>query len=462
MVSLRDHPEDQTTAHGRSRERYRRAAFTGVASALNRAVSLAISVITVPITYRYLGAERYGMWMTISSFILMLTFADLGMSNGLINMVADAVGRRDFSSARSFVASAFWMLCGVAAVLAAAMACGYPFINMARLFNVHSPQALREAGPALLALFLCFILNLPLGTVRGTQSGLQKGYVNNLWNILGALLALAALLAAIRLHAGLPLLVLALSGPPVIASFFNGVELFGWSHPDLRPTPRAIHREATVRLFHTGMMFFLLQLSISIGMQIDNIVIAQILGASSVAAYAVPARLFNMINALMVLVSGSVWPAYADALARADGLWIRKTFRRVSIAGISVAVVLSILFVAFGNRILALWIGPQMHASFLLLAMLGGFCVLSGYLQPVNFLLNGVGEFRVQVICAVVMALLNIALSIFFVERYGIVGAILGTVIAQFVVQAVPLTIVARRVLRGLKQAPGETIGHET
>jgi len=461
MGSLRDHPADRTTAHSRSRERYRRAALTSLASALSRFISLAISVVTVRLTFRYLGAERYGMWMTVSSFVLMLTFADLGMSNGLINLVADAFGRKESQTARKAVASAFWMLLLVAAVLAVAMACGYPFINMARLFNVHTPLALREAGPTLLAFFLCFVLNLPLGTVRGTQTGLQKGYVNNLWNILGTLLSLAALLAAIHLHAGLPLLVLALSGPPLLASFLNGVELFGWSHPELRPAPRFVSREAASRLFGTGMMFFLLQLCISIGMQTDNIVIAQILGPSSVADYAVPARLFNMINALMVLVSGSIWPAYADALARADGAWIRKTYRRVSIAGTAVAIVLSALFVAFGNRLLALWIGPEMHASTTLLVLLAAFCILNGYLQPVNFLLNGVGAFRVQVICAIVMAVLNIALSIYFVHRYGLFGAILGTVIAQLLVQAAPLTLAARRVLRGLQQAPDDVVRHE-
>ena len=96
-----------------------------------------------------------------------------------------------------------------------------------------------------------------------------------------------------------------------------------------------------------------------------------------------------------------------------------------------------------------------------LLVLLAAFCILNGYLQPVNFLLNGVGAFRVQVICAIVMAVLNIALSIYFVHRYGLFGAILGTVIAQLLVQAAPLTLAARRVLRGLQQAPDDVVRHE-
>ncbi len=428
--------------------------LTGLTASISKAVSIVISILTVRLTLRYLGAERFGMWMTISSIVMMFAFADFGMSNGLVNLVAIALGRDDLRAARQAAASAFWMLCTVAGLLTLVAAAAYPFVDAASFFNVHSAIAMHEAGPALLVFFVCFILNLPLGVVRGTQTGMQNAFINNLWSILGSVFSLVFLLIAIHFRVGLPLLVLGLSGAPILALLLNGIELFGWSHRDLMPSFNSFSRESVTLLFRTGLMFSLLQLAYCIGMQTDNVVIARIMGARSVADYAVPFRLFNFVNVFLVMLSGSMWPAYADAMARQDGSWIRRTFKRVSIGGTAITLVVTALLIILGNRLLALWVGPQIPASSALLMALGAQCVVYAYLQPINFLLNGIGRFKIQVICAIAMAFVNLGLSIVLVKRYGVIGAVLGTVIAQLLVQVIPLTIAAREALRDLGPKP--------
>lgn len=458
IPSLRRRSAGQDTAQDRSRERYRLAALSGSATLVGKVVSVGTSVLTVRLALRYLGPERYGMWMTISSVVMMMGFADFGMSSGLVNLVADAMGRGDRATARRASASAFWMLTTVAIVLSATMLVAYPSLDTARLFNVHSPIAMRESGPALLVLFICFVINLPLGAVRSVQTGLQKTFINSLWGILGSLFSLAALLLAIRLHASLPMLVLSLSGPPVAAAVLNGFELFGWSHPELLPIFSAFSRESALRLSRMGFMFFLLQMSLAIGMQTDNIVIAQIMGAKAVSAYAIPARLFNIVTSLLVMLSGILWPAYADAFARSDVQWIRRTFLRVTLVGTGATLILTPFLIIFGNTFLNIWVGPQVRATPQLLTTFGVQCVLYAYLQPIAFLLNGLGKLREQVVSAVAMAILNLALSIVLVRRYGIIGAVLGTVIALAVAIVIPVTIVAIRALNQLRQ--GQTPEH--
>jgi O-antigen/teichoic acid export membrane protein len=434
----------------RSHERYRLAAMTGFAGLIGRAISFIVAILTVRLTFRYLGAERYGMWMTITSVVTMFGFADLGMSNGIINLVAEGMGRERVEEAKRAASSSFWILCLVAAGLLAVGSFVYPGVNFARVFNVRSPLAAREAGPALAVFALCFIVQLPLGSVRGTQAGLQKGFINNLWATLGTLASLIALLLAIHFEVGLPLLVLCIGAPPAIAMGLNGVELFFLSHPELRPTLSCFSSKTASTVLHTGLMYFILQISISIGVQTDNVVIAQIMGAKAVADYAVPARMFNLVTSFLVMLSGVMLPAYADAFARKDSFWIRRTFFRVSVAGTIVACIAAACLAVWGNRILALWVGPQMHASTRLLLTFAALSVVYAYLQPINFLLNGVRAFKVPVICAIIYALANLGLSIVFVKRYGIIGAVLGTLTATVLVQTIPLTITAQRILRSL------------
>ena len=96
-------PFDTSTAEGRSKERYRRAALTVVASGAARGVGILTTLISIPLTVRYLGTERYGLWVTITSVIALLTFADLGLGNGVLNAISEAHGGDDVESARKYL-----------------------------------------------------------------------------------------------------------------------------------------------------------------------------------------------------------------------------------------------------------------------------------------------------------------------------------------------------------------------
>jgi hypothetical protein len=67
---------DTSTLDGRSKERYRRIVLTTVSSIFARIVMVGSTLVSVRLTYDYLGAER-GLWMTISSIVALLGFADL-------------------------------------------------------------------------------------------------------------------------------------------------------------------------------------------------------------------------------------------------------------------------------------------------------------------------------------------------------------------------------------------------
>src|SRR5208337_4634406 len=108
------------------------------------------------LTLQYLGTERYGLWMSITSVVSLLVFADLGMGNGLLNAIAAAHGRDDIESEQKYVSSAFFVLFGIAVFLLGLFGLAYPFVPWPRVFNVSSPLAAREAGPAVVVFLVCF------------------------------------------------------------------------------------------------------------------------------------------------------------------------------------------------------------------------------------------------------------------------------------------------------------------
>lgn len=442
---LRLHSFDTSTPEGRNNERHRRAAWTALIAVFARAASVLTGLITVPLTLHYLGAERYGMWMTMSSFIAMLGFADLGIGSGIMNAVSDAYGRDDRAAIRRFVSSGMFVLSVVAFAIVACFAALYHEVPWYDLFNVHSRQAREEAGPALAVLTACFAGAIPASVIQRVQMGQQQGFIANTWQCISSVTTLGFVIFAISLKAGLPWLVLAFAGSPIVTSLLNSIVYFVWLQPDTAPAFRFVSREAMKKVAHIGILFFILQITYSVTFTSDNIVIAQLRDAHAVAVYAVPQRLFTIIPAVLGMVLTPLWPAYGEALARGDNAWVWRTLKRSLVASMGLAAIGSIILVLTGNWIIKLWVGNIIPTSMLLLVGLGIWQVVQAGGFAASMYLNGANAVRVLVIMSVTTAALAIALKIYLVPAIGISGVVWATILSYVFCAGIPTFIFLRR-----------------
>jgi len=445
---LRLRPFDVETPEGRADERYRRVALTAGASMFAKLVTITTQLISVPLTLHYLGAERYGMWMVMISVIGMFSFADLGMGNGVLNAVAEANGRDDRAAIVRFVSSGILTLLIVAVTLMMTFASTYEFVDWHKIFNVTSDLAQQEAGPALATMVVCFALAIPLSVVQKLQLGLQQGFAASLWQCVSALAGLIAMLVAIRQQAGLPWLVLAAAGAPLLASLMNGIVFFGVSRPDLAPELKSVSRVAAARIARTGLLFFVLQMMFGLAYNSDSLVIAQILGASSVAQYSVPEKMFAVVSQFVVMGLSPLWPAYGEALARGDDIWARRTLERSLILAMGAAALLSIMLVALGSPILMLWVGHAVEVPFTLLLALGVWKVLEAAGSAFAVFLNGANVLKFQAVLLTLTAIAGVILKIVLAKNIGLPGIVIATMLSFTMFTLLPALVFIRRTIR--------------
>ncbi len=442
---------DISTAAGRAGERHRRAAFTALASVAARGVQALTVLVSVPLTVGYLGTERFGLWMAMSSVIAMLNLADLGIGNGLLNAISEANGRDDRDLARRHASSALFLLTGIAALLGAVFAAIYPWVSWAGLFNVSSPQAVAEAGPAMVVFVACFLVNMPLGAIKRIRQGYQEGYRNSLWEGGGNLLGLAGLLLLIYLEAGLPWLVLAMAGAPALAALLNGIALMGFQWPWLRPGWRWVSAEVAGRLFRVSMYFFLMQIAVAVAFSSDYIVATRILGPEATAQYAVAMKMFSIPALFIGMALVPLWPAYGEAITRGDVDWVRKTLIRSLALVLIFTVPPSLFLVLLGGPVAELWVGPEIVLPFLLLLGLGLWTVLGGAGNAASMFLNGANVIRPQAVLALLMAAVAITGKILLAESIGIAGIIWATVLSYAVLVAIPYVALVSKTLSSLR-----------
>jgi O-antigen/teichoic acid export membrane protein len=438
----------------RGAERNRRAVLTGSVATVARVVQVGSSLITVPLTLKYLGNERFGLWMTISSVLAMASFADFGIGNGVLNTVAKASGRDDIEGIRKAVSSGFAILSMIAALLLILFFTFYRFINWGDFFRVVSPQARSEAGPALAVFATCFALNISMDVVQRVQLGLQQGYRFSVWQLCGSVAGFIGVLTGIWLHVSLPMLVIAIAGAPILATTLNTIQFFGFVRPDLRPSRGHVTRDAISQIAKLGGLFFILQVAVAVSFSADNFIVARILGAVNVPEYAIPQRMFALITMMSGMLVTPLWPAYGEAISRGDMPWVRRTLRSSLFFVFAASCAASSLLLLLAPSVIHLWIGSRIHPPFFLLLGLSVWSVIECCGTALAMFLNGAAVIRFQIYISVTFAIACVALKVFLVKHVGLVGVPWATIVSYTMIVAFPWVFLVPRVLRNLASKP--------
>jgi O-antigen/teichoic acid export membrane protein len=455
IAILRDTRKDlQSTAmHSldpaeRSAARHRRAVVTGITSGISRAVRIGVALITVPLTLHYLGNERFGLWMTISSVLAMAGFADFGIGNGVLNTVSTAFGKDDWDGIRQAISSGIAVLTCIGALLLVLFFSIYSFIDWGGVFRATTATARAEAGPAMLVFVVCFALNIPLDVVQRTQLGLQQGFLTNLWEIFSSVLILIGIVAVVHFRLSLTALVVAFAGAPVLGTWLNAGYFFGVSRRDLLPKWNLVSRNAIHKIASLGAMFFILQLVAAASFSADNFIIARILGVADVTIFSIPQRMFAVIATIVTMLMMPLWPAYGEAVSRGDMHWVRHTLARTLLGVFAFTTIVSGAILLFSKQLLLWWVGPSIHPPFLLMVGLAVWAVLSNCGNTLAMFLNGAGIVKFQVAIACIFGIGCLLVKIAFTRHYGIAGVPWATVITYGLLGALPYAFYMPRLFR--------------
>lgn len=444
--NFRLRPFDVSTQEGREKERHRKILLTAVSSGAAKIFAAAISFAMIPLSLNYLGTERFGLWMTISAMVGMLGIADLGVGSGLMNAVSTAYGRDDIQSIRKRIGSGFLLLSTIALVIIAGFFIITPFVSWAQLLNVSGELATEEAAPTIAVVVIFFALSIPAGVVFKVLMGLQMGFLANIWLMVGNIIGFAAVLTVIYFGATLPYLAAATVSAPVIVAVLAGIYFWGVRNPLYRPQMVGLKVKDMNSLAGISGLFFILQLSGLIAFQSDYLIISHYLGPESVALYAVAFKLFTLPSIISSFFLNALWPAYAEAKSRGDMRWVFKSFFTSLRYSAIVVLPFSLVLLVGGRWIIENWVGSSITPGFDLLIGLFFWSILTILGGNFAALLNGLGIIKFQIIASLLMAIMNIALSIFLVQKIGISGVVWGSVLSISLFLYIP-TIIYLRVL---------------
>jgi len=261
------------------------------------------------------------------------------------------------------------------------------------------------------------------------QSRLQSRYSVMAKNAAFCLVAIVRVVLVVR-HASLEAfawaiaLEYALAGVLLLATYgkVEGIASLRWH----------VRRDLAVRLLRSSWALVLSGLVIAIYLRIDQIMLAAMAGDAAVGVYSVAARLAEVWYFVPMALASSTLPALIQSRERDQAEFTRRTerlFRLMVLLSVAVAVVMTL----FARPVVLFLYGREYAGSVVPLIVLAwaGLFVSLGVARESWMLAEGLmtHSFATTVWGAVV----NVALNLVLIPRYGGLGAAVATLAAQIV-----------------------------
>ncbi len=392
---------------------------------------LLIFFLLTPFLRKRLGNEIMGIWFLINGLTGYLSIVHSSLNTGVVKYVAEYRARNDIPNLERIVGTSLTMYCllGLAALVV-----GSGIYLLAGNLKAITQSANPSMALMVLAIMMLnFILNLPFVGVRAILMGLQRYEIINTANILSQILIAIGSITVVL--AGKSLLAITLVY--ISICLVTNVILAGHMKYNLPCSISFGSLDATWmrNLFRFGFYSFINVIAAIFFLECDNIVIGAKLDANSILIYSLGFKLIFFTTLVTRSIMTTLMPVASSFSVLPENSKqerINELLVRGSRFGGLIAFAPLVFLIVFGQRFLSLWQGEEYYYSLqsyhVFLILVGPFMIHIA-LQIFGAVLWGVNKYKFITINYVFISLLNLFLSLYLVNIYGIYGVAIGTAI---------------------------------
>ncbi len=421
-----------------------------------RGIDVTVSYLRFPITLRFLGTELHGVWLTLGGIINWFGFFNIGLGTGLRNKLAEALAEKDFKLAKTYVSSTYAIISIISLIMFLLLMVSIFVLDWPRILAVSSSLEEMIIG-TLLIVFTFFSLRFILKLVQTILIADQKPALSQAIQSASSVLFFIGIYLAYKykfMSGNLMVIGFLSSGPVLLTQGVASIILFLGRYRYIRPSYKYIDWHKFRGLASIGVQFFIVQIAVIIMFSTDNIIISQVTGPADVVPYNVARKYFGIVEMLFLIVLEPFWSAFTQAFVKNEIAWIRKSIRQLLMLwGVSVGG--SLIMLALSGWVYRMWIGDIITVPFHLSLLMLVFFTIKSWNNVFVYLINGVGKIRMQLYMSIIIAVINIPLSIYFAKNLemGSAGVILGTIICLSfgaVLHPIQYYMIINRTARGI------------
>lgn len=399
-------------------------AWTGVANIW----AMVLALVTLPLLLHGLGSVAFGTWALLQTFSAVsgwVSLADLGVGTASTKAIAEKASVGDDHGVAVIVGSAMASFLALGILCAAALALLGPAL-LPGLFN--TPDPLRAALRFAVVMFAAQILvDLLTEGFESCLEGLQRVDLSRAVDAIRRT-AIAGGTSGVALAGGGLRGVATASLVASLAGLAVGLAMLARRLPaGARPAPSMV---AVRELFAYGKTVAVLRPLGVIHRTMDRLIVGAVLGPSAVTIVEIATQVQNGADAVLSASSYSVVPTSSWLRARGD----EQSLKELLATGTRYSLLVTLPVVALGailaGPLIRLWVGADYPSAPKLAALALAYVALTAPIQVGSNILLGVGRAGAILRAAAVSVVVNLALSLLLVQRMGVTGVFVATLVS--------------------------------
>lgn len=419
---------------GNGHERTNRAKKNIAAGFLIRGINIGIGLLLLPITINYLDQTNYGIWITLTSLVAWFGFFDIGFGNGLRNRLAEALAKENHVLAKTYVSTTYAILIIIISLFLVAFYIANLYINWNVVLNAGDDPILgKELNNLAFVVFTTFGMTFVLNLIAVILNADQQSAKSSMLDLVGKSLSLlfiyiltqvgdSSLLSLGLIYSSVSPLVLAIAS----IWFFQG------KYKRYRPSFSSVDFSKAKDIFSVGSQFFIIQIAGILLYQTNNIIIIHLFGPEMVTPYNVSFKYFSVLMMGWMIVIGPFWSAITEAWTKKDIKWIKSIMNKLML-GWCILLVFGLIMLMASGTVFRFWINKDFIVPFWVSTLTLTWILINTWNGIFSQFLNGIGKIKLQMIIGIIVAIINVPLSMTFAKLIGIEGVLLSNVILGLV-----------------------------
>jgi len=160
---------------------------------------------------------------------------------------------------------------------------------------------------------------------------------------------------------------------------------------------------------------------------IDKLTLGQLLGPAAFAVYDAAGRVTQLVEAPAFSIAAIVFPKSAEKMALEGPVGVKHLYERSVGATLAVILPFIVFVLVFAEPIIRVFAGTQYMESANVLRLTAFFGLFMPFAVQFGTVLDSTGKPAVNFVYTLFTALLNLGLSYFFIQKFGLFGAAYST-----------------------------------
>jgi O-antigen/teichoic acid export membrane protein len=420
--------------------------FGAIVSYTNIILNMVFTVFLTPFLISGLGESEYGVYKIIQSFTGQLTIVSFGIATLIIRNIVfyNTIKKQDEKENFLFFAIVFTFFVSILI-----------FVLGVVLIPVFTSIYSNSLTPSELslgkALFILMVTNLSLSIISDSFVGIITAHENfvasNGINTVKLILRFSLIILLMNFSFSSVFIVLidcSLSLLSIIFAFYYG-------RYRLNEVPK--FHKMDLSLFKLNFIFafaiFLQTIISQVNQGLDNTILGIMTDSKTVTMYSIGLSIFTIYISLVTAIRGLFTPSATKLIAlnpdsdQITDFVVKPGRFQLIVAGITITG-----FILFGKNFITLWVGESYinayHVSVILLLSSVIPLIETTTVSILDAMMKRLGRSMILVL----MSLINIAVSVFLIQKIGYIGAAIGTSLSYIIGDGILLNLYLHKTIK--------------